>query len=716
MKFVPDNTAEAVPLLEHVINSLPASTVRVDQSGLITAVTAEAEQLFQVHAPDVLGTPVTWLLEACADKVFQPDDAQTLCLAATGWAVGVRAYRIPVRRSTGEQIQVSVHSYFTGNADRYSALLLVEQLHSSDPHLRSTRQNLSRFQTLTRLAPVGILELDPEWRCCYANDKWCELSRLGQEESHDGGWVDCFHPDDVSEALLGIHDAVSNLETCERELRLQTPLGEVTWVSLSATGLFGPGQRVEGFLVVVTDITERYQANEQLRHIALRDTLTGLHNRGAFLQRLQYATSAESLPLETALLFLDLDGFKAINDTLGHHAGDALLVQVAERLEGIAQPGDTVARLGGDEFTMILPRRNARESAEQVASGIVSRLKEPYQIDGQQVRISASIGIAICDQPTDSQDMLVRQADVALYRAKHSGRAQHVFFSPELDRARRDHSMLVSRLQIALLDEEFELHYQPQLDVITGRVVGFEALIRWPDTPSPDISTDEIIAALEDNGMIGPVGEWVLDQACSDWRDWRTAKLIDSNARLSVNVSARQLSGAEFLQRFEKILDNHNMPADQLVVEITESEAINSLESGVINELKAMGVSISIDDFGTGFSSFAYLSQLPVDEIKIDKSFIRDMGQHAQAVLLVEGILALAQSLGLAVVAEGVEDISVLPVLAKAGCATYQGFLYSRPVNANGIAALLAEPNAATERESAVKPAQRVTQGANQTA
>ncbi len=690
------------PLLPAVLQRLPAPVVRIDSNGFIVGLSAECEQLFEVHAADILGSPATWLLEACSERFLVPNEAQMLCLAAASWAVGVQGHRLPARSSTGESLQLSINSFFSGAPDNYELAIVLEDLGAQSANIAQSAQNATRFQTLTRLAPVGILELDANWSCKYANDKWCELSRLGIEESLGDGWVDSMHPADVSETLIALHDAVGNLESRDHELRLQTPLGENTWVSMTATGLFDRSQRVKGILVVATDITERYRANEELRRMALQDTLTGINNREAFLQALRKATSTSAPVRELGVLFLDLDGFKAVNDTLGHHAGDALLKEVAQRLTQHVGPDDTVARLGGDEFTILLPRHQVKACADRVAGNIVADLQKPFLIDGQQVRISASIGISVGSCHSCDEDTFIQRADVALYRAKRSGRAQHVFYIPELDRARSDHSALLSRLSGALDEGEFVLHYQPQVDTKTGRLTGMEALLRWPSSDFPDATTEDYINALEDNGLIGPVGDWVFKQACKDWRGWCDAGLIDSDVRLSVNVSARQLSGRTFLSRFSDQLREVGVPPERIVVEITESTAISTRESGVIEGLKDLGVNISIDDFGTGFSSLAYLVRLPADEIKIDKSFIAAMLSGERAKPLVTGILALAQSLGLSTVAEGVEDVSTRRELAAAGCTSYQGYLYSEPLSAKDFTAFMAkrvEAPAARETE-----------------
>lgn len=679
---------EHTPLLQTVLLELPAATLRITSGGVIVGMSREAEHLFEILATDVLGAPVTQLLNL--DKhLLQPDAEQLLCLAATHWAVGSRARRASAQRSTGESIRVSINSYIIGSPEHFEIVMVLDDMTAAGDVFSDTAQSATRFKTLTRLAPVGILELDANWRCQYANDKWYELSRQGIDESLDDGWVRALHPEDVSETLVALHDAVSKLESRDHELRLHTPLGETTWVSMTATGLFDRTEGIKGILVVATDITERYRANEELRRIAMHDALTGLKNRKAFMQALREATAPSQATLELGVLFLDLDGFKAVNDTLGHHAGDRLLKDVADRLTRQVESGDTVARLGGDEFTILVPRHRVMDSCERIASNIVASLSEPFLIDGQHVRISTSIGITIGCNHQLNEESFLRQADLALYRAKRSGRAQYVFYIPELDRARRDHSALITRLSHALDKQEFEVHYQPQIDIASGRMVGLEALLRWPASGFPEANTEDYISALEDNGLIGRVGDWVLHKACADLCYWRDSGLVTEDVRLSVNVSARQLAGRTFLPRFREGLAGCGVEADRIVVEITESTAISNNESGVINRLKDLGVGISIDDFGTGFSSLAYLGRLPADEIKIDKSFIHAMPNGEQARPLVTGILALAKSLGLEAVAEGVEDASILPELAAAGCATYQGFLYSKPVSAEQINQLM---------------------------
>ncbi len=683
---------------------LDQAIIRTNHKGCITKLNSASETLLGVAASDWLGRPIDWLIESIGSRLCTPEGATAMCLEAVGWASGVEGYQLQARHACGEQLKLKLCTYFTGSADYPSTTFILglpnEQQRGNPADVETA---LSRFKTLTRLAPVGILELDNHWRCLYANDKWCELSRLSMDEALGDGWIDAIHLDDVDDTLTSMCDAIGRQQIFEKEVRLQTPLGQLTWINLSATGVVTRNGCVTGILMVVTDVTARHRANEQLRQLVHHDALTSLHNRTSFLQRLPEAMARRGNGVEVALLYLDLDDFKAVNDTLGHHAGDALLKQVADRLREFEKSGDTTARLGGDEFTIVISRRNVSVQADALAQRLVDRLKQAYLIDGQQVYISCSVGIALASLGFDDHTKLIRHADIALYRAKRSGRARHVFFSSELDRARHDHSVLVSRLHLALEANEFEVTYQPQVDIVSGKVVGLEALLRWPKAPRDDIGPGDFIPALEDAGLIGSVGAWVMRQACSDYRRLVETGVITSKTRLSVNVSAKQLGLATFISDVEQILADEGMPAERLVVEITESVLVNPSESDTIAQLKGLGIALSIDDFGTGFSSLAYLGQLPVDELKIDRSFIQNLTSRPQALPIVTGVLALANSLGLHVVAEGVEEASVLPLLRNSGCTTYQGFHYSRALAADALADSL--PSRAASSENSLETA-----------
>ena len=502
-------------------------------------------------------------------------------------------------------------------------------------HVESARElqlTLAQQQALMRLAPIGIVQLGADWTCLYANDMWCRLSRLTLDESLGGGWIDALHPDDVAGTLEALRETLSRFETFEREVRLHSPLGETVWASMNASAMLTASERMTGTLIVFDDITERRRTDERLRRIAHHDALTGLINRTFFLDRLAQALDASERRGEVALLLLDLDGFKAVNDTLGHDHGDELLRQVAARLLETVRTEDTVARLGGDEFTVTLTHLDNREQAGGVAAKIVARLREPFAVLGQEVFVSASVGIAWGTSASSDVDTLIKQADVALYRAKDTGRSRHVYFTPELDQARRERSVLVTGLRRAVDRHDFELHYQPQLLIAEQRLLGFEALLRWPDAPSPAPSAQEMVDALEEAGLIAEVGEWAMGEACRARGPWHARGLIDEAVTMSVKrlgAPARQ-PGVRRPGGRASSSASARPRTGCLVLEITESALVESYETGVLGELKALGVGISLDDFGTGYSSLAYLGQLPLDHLKIDRSFIVDIEPSAR--------------------------------------------------------------------------------------
>ena len=663
--------------------------LRTDEHGLITRVNPAAEEVFGIVEIAVLGTPVQHLFAAGTLQRLEPDARRRRALERDGHVEVLRGEAIDGRRSDDAPLRLEVSAYQSLDAGRASTTLVIDDISDHVESARELQVTLAQQQALMRLAPIGIVQLGADWRCLYANDMWCRLSRLTLDESLGNGWIDSLHPEDVVETLETLRETLSRFETFEREVRLHSPLGETRWVNMNASAMLTASERMTGTLIVFNDITERRRTDERLRRIAHHDALTGLLNRTFFLDRLSQALHGSERRGEVALLMLDLDGFKAVNDTLGHDHGDELLRQVAARLLETVRSEDTVARLGGDEFTVTLTHLDGREQAGGVAAKIVARLREPFLIKGQEVFISASVGIATGNSHGTDVDTLIKQADVALYRAKGTGRSRHVYFTPELDQARRERSTLVTSLRRAVERDEFELHYQPQLLIGEQRLLGFEALLRWPEAPE-GVTTQHVVDALEEAGLVGEVGDWAIAEAVRARTRWHEAGLVEPEVTMSVNVSVRQLGAPGFAERVAATLEREAMPPERLVLEITESALVETFETGVLGELKRLGVGISLDDFGTGYSSLAYLGQLPLDHLKIDRSFILDMARRPQAVTIVKSIIALARTLGIEVVAEGVEDARVLPLLADEGCNAYQGFQFSHPLAAPDVEALLA--------------------------
>ncbi|HEY9881099.1 MAG TPA: EAL domain-containing protein, partial [Leptolyngbyaceae cyanobacterium] len=431
---------------------------------------------------------------------------------------------------------------------------------------------------------------------------------------------------------------------------------------------------------------KRQQTEAKMRHQAFHDALTGLPNRMLFNQRLPLAIAhAQQSNVILGVFFLDLDRFKTINDTLGHTVGDQLLQQVTQRLTATLRKQDMIARWGGDEFTLILPNLNSPTEAAQVAQRLSNALRPVFQLGDHELHISSSIGIALF--PQDGKDMttLLQNADAAMYRAKEQGRNNYQFYTNTLNSEASQRLTLENSLHHALERQEFIIHYQPQIDVDTGRVIQVEALLRWQHHEMGLISPQTFIPLAEETGLIVPIGEWVLRTVCAQSQRWQQAGL--PLLRVAVNLSARQLQHPDLVQTVITILEESQFPPQSLELEITETAAMHDVESTIwtLQELQALGVRISMDDFGTGYSSLSYLKKFPLHGLKIDRAFVQDVATNPQDRAMVTAIIAMARGLNLNVVAEGVETQDQLTTLRAMGCTEMQGFLFSRPLNPDAI-------------------------------
>jgi diguanylate cyclase (GGDEF)-like protein/PAS domain S-box-containing protein len=429
------------------------------------------------------------------------------------------------------------------------------------------------------------------------------------------------------------------------------------------------------------EIYERMQAEQRIWHIAHHDALTGLPNRALLLDRLgQALMQAARYDSRLAVLFLDLDRFKSINDTLGHHIGDELLKHVADRLRGVVRAIDTVSRLGGDEFVIVLQEIAGPDDAVLVAEKIVDALAPSVQIEGHELRATPSIGISIF--PDDGADVyaLMKNADTAMYHAKEQGRNNFQFFTPRMNTEAERFFNLEHRLRSALENKQLRLNYQPLVDLKTNAVCGMEALLRWHDPDQGLISPGEFIPVAEETGLIVPIGAWVLAEALQQNRRWQEAG--HPAMPVSVNLSPRQFRQADLIDTVRTALADTGQPASLLELEITEGTLMHDMDETLakLEALSAMGVSIAIDDFGTGYSSLAYLKRFPVDKLKVDQSFVRDLTDDKDDAAIVAAIIGLAHSLGLDVLAEGVETDAQLAMLANLGCSKFQGYFFSRPL------------------------------------
>ena len=521
--------------------------------------------------------------------------------------------------------------------------------------------------------------------------------------------------DDSGERLAGAMASVADrpYATTVLELRIRHRDGRWRQAEATVTNLLGDPS-VGGLVLNTRDISERKELQEQLVHEAYHDALTQLANRALFRERVSEALEERHETADVTVLFLDLDGFKEVNDSLGHLAGDHLLVQVADRLRDAVREGDVVARFGGDEFAVLIESPLGSPDAESVAQRIVDNLHEPFRIDTRDIHVRASIGLAaagvsgeaagvgpLADSGGGGAEQLMRNADLAMYKAKSAGGSGFASYHPRMLAGLVDRLELEADLRLALERGELKLHYQPTIDVSDSRVVGFEALVRWQHPTRGLISPLDFIPIAEGTGLIVPLGRWVIAEACRQAMAWATASSqraagtspVNRPVKMAVNVSVRQFDRCDLPNIVGDVLAETGMPADQLCLEMTESVLMTDTEENLaaLVRLKALGVSLAIDDFGTGYSSLAYLRRFPVDTLKIDRSFVEPLGEQTDDAALASTIVQLGQSLGMSTVAEGIEEYGQLAALRDMGCTYAQGYYFSRPVSADEAGRLLLE-------------------------
>jgi diguanylate cyclase (GGDEF)-like protein/PAS domain S-box-containing protein len=500
-----------------------------------------------------------------------------------------------------------------------------------------------------------------------------------------------FTPEDVAkgEPQKEIDTAARHARAADYRWHLRKD-GSRFWADGVLTAIRNSNDELIGFLKILRDVTERKLAEDEISRMASMDLLTGLANRAAFERRRKEMVSLAMRTGQVLLLLLiDLDRFKEVNDTLGHHAGDLLLQETAARIREVSRESDMAARLGGDEFALLLLNPPSPTSGGALASKLLRALDKPFMIDGREAKISASIGIAVCPSDATTSDALMKKADLALYRSKGDGRNCYHYFTKDLDESahRRNSDQLALReIEQA---KAFRLEYQPIVDCKSGRTISMEALIRFPDTVLASYPVDYVIELAKEIGLIPQIGCWVFEEACSQLSGWKAAGVDD--VKMAINTCAKELIRPEYLKEIDAAVGKYHLNPSDIELELTEREAIELDRNGnnILHTLRAKGFALALDDFGTGYSSLSYLRSLPVTALKLDKSFLRDVPREADANAVTRTVVALARDLRLAVTAEGVESQAQANFLHDVNCTAFQGFLFSAALSADKALAWL---------------------------
>ncbi|MDD3449177.1 MAG: EAL domain-containing protein [Gammaproteobacteria bacterium] len=659
-----------------VLDLIGAAVLATDPGGRLIYINADAARLTGLDPGAALRQPLAELLPGLPpEPASVAPNARTLHLPGTG----------------GGEVEWEIRALPA--ADGGDGGLVWVFRHAGDP--RPVERQLRLFARVFEHSADAIMVTDGEGRIVRVNEAFARITgyapaevlgrnpRLLQSGLHD------------EEFYAGLWGALREKGTWQGEIWNRRKNGEIypQWMSIGT--LDAEAGEMAHFVAIFTDITDKKRSEDTIHYLAYYDGLTSLPNRPLFEEKLvQALRDGQRRGRWLAILYLDLDRFKDINDSLGHASGDRLLRAVATRLLEAVRNNDVVARLGGDEFVILLSDladgNAASRAAATVARKVIAALADPFNLEGHEVLVTASIGIALAPQDGEDNGELIKNADTAMYQVKSSGKGHYQFFSREMNLAIRRRLRLEHCLRKALEQGEFHLVFQPQVSVREGAVIGMEALLRWRQPHGEIIPPGEFIQLAEETGLILPIDEWVLRRACAQARSWVDAGIRDF--RLAVNLSGRQFHRRGLILLVGRILSEIGLEPRYLELEITEGSVMADIDRAVevLRGLRQMGVRLAVDDFGTGYSSLSYLRRLPIQTLKVDRAFIREIATNAQDAAIVEAIIRLGHSLGLQLVAEGVEQPEQLSVLESQGCDSVQGYLLSRPLRAADATALLA--------------------------
>ncbi|HET7435839.1 MAG TPA: EAL domain-containing protein [Thermoanaerobaculia bacterium] len=649
--------------LRQLIASALDAVISVDAAGNVIEWNPQAEVTFGLASRDVLGRPL-------------PDGMLSEPLASN---TPRRRLESKARRATGEEMPVEI----TIAAIDQTFTAFVRDISGRKRAERELERREKRFRTIVEKSWSGVALLDGDLRFSFAGSSTQHLLGYSEHDLLGRSLLEFVHPRELASSRRVFDTVVASPNhEAHGELRFRHKNGTWIWLEgFSQNLLHEPS--VGAIVLNYRDVSQRKETERQLEYHAYYDSLTGLPNRLLFRDRVVNALQhARRNHVAMAVMYLDLDHFKLVNDGLGHTTGDTLLARVAERLQASLRASDTISRLGGDEFSILLPEVTNTEAVAGVARKILGSLAEPFDVDGHDLFVTASIGVSF--YPTDGDDVesLLKCADAAMYRAKELGRNQTQLFTASMNERYVRRLALEQHLHHAIERQQLELYYQPIYDRARRRIVSLEALLRWRDPNRGIVEPAEFITLAEETGMIVPIGEWALRTACKQLHEWHQRGL--TALKMAVNISAVQLQQPGLVDVVRDALEQNRLPAQLLQLEITESAAMQNIEqtTKVLRELKELGVSIAVDDFGTGQSSLIYLKDFPIDTVKIDKEFLRDVTRDETAAAIVSYVINLAHTLQLRVVAEGVETEEQYNFLRHYACDLMQGYLFSKPLPA----------------------------------
>jgi diguanylate cyclase (GGDEF)-like protein/PAS domain S-box-containing protein len=679
-------TREVNERLRAVIHAAPLAIIARDTRGVVRMWNPAAEKLFGWSEKEVLDTETSVVAEELR--------AQTLALrerALAGETIWIEETQRVHRDGHAIDVSMSVAPIYDANGEVNGTMVVIADISRRKQAEQALRESEAHLRLAMDAAQMGMWywERDHE-RFVYSEG----LAALFGGASINPmvpyrELMQRMHPEDRELFDATMRHAMKQGADFQVDYRVVWPDGTQHWLANRGQVHRGADGRAQRVIGVAMDITDRKLAEQRIAHMAHHDALTGLPNRVLLRDRIQQAIAqAHRNDTQLAVLFLDLDRFKTINDSLGHQLGDRLLQSVASRILVCVREGDTVSRVGGDEFVIVIPGIASAADASSVASKILEVLASAFHLHGNDLHVAASIGLSLYPSDGGDAETLMRNADTAMYHAKDSGRANFQFFTQHMNVAAQQRLLMDNSLRRALEAEEFELYYQPLFDLRDLSITGFEALVRWNAPSGEMVLPSKFIAAAEESGLIVPLGEWVLREALREAHNWQAAGRA---LMVAVNVSAHQLARPTFVERLRRLLQETNIDPALVELEVTEGVIIEGAGDAriSIDQIAALGVGIAIDDFGTGYSGLAYLKRLPIDTVKIDQSFVRDLTVDPDDAAIVTAIVAMARSLGVDVVAEGVETAEQLAELKRLGCYRAQGYYLARPMNAAGVVKLL---------------------------